>query len=113
MYMSEVERRGFGACFDEALSLVRQHTVAWGFSFDLDALDPSDAPGTGTPVDAGITLTEAVHALRNCAIDSACTAIEITEYNPLLDVDSRTARAAIDLLSSMVQGAPVRQALAA
>jgi arginase len=113
MFMPEVERRGFQACFDEALALVRRRTVAWGLSFDLDALDPADAPGTGTPVDAGIALVDAVQALRGCAADPACAAIELTEYNPLRDVDGRTARSALALLSSITGAAEVEQALAA
>ena len=62
MYMPEVAQRGFAACFAEAVALVRRHTVVWGLSFDLDALDPADAPGTGTPVEAGIRLADAVQA---------------------------------------------------
>ncbi|MEJ8826242.1 arginase [Variovorax humicola] len=111
MYMPEVDRRGFAACFDEALALVRRHTVAWGLSFDLDALDPADAPGTGTPVEAGIALVDAVQALRGCAADPECAAIELTEYNPLHDVAGRTAQSAFALLSSITL--PVAQAIAA
>ncbi|MDM0115536.1 arginase [Variovorax sp. J22R133] len=101
MYMPEVDRRGFEACFDEALALVRRHTVAWGLSFDLDALDPADAPGTGTPVDAGIALADAAHAMRGCALEVDCVAIELTEYNPVHDVEGRTAQSAFALLSSI------------
>ncbi|MDA7418661.1 arginase [Xenophilus arseniciresistens] len=112
MYMEEVARRGFGACFAEALALVQRHTVAWGLSFDLDALDPADAPGTGTPVAAGIALADALAALRGCAADPACAALELVEYNPLHDADGRTARAAFALLKAMTapQGRGARPA---
>lgn len=108
MYMAEVAQRGFAACWDEALAQVRKETVAWGLSFDLDALDPLDAPGTGTPVAAGIALADAVQALRGCASDPRCAALELVEYNPLHDVDGRTARAAFALLRAMT--APARKA---
>ena len=108
MYMPEVAQRGFGACWAEAVAQVRRHTVAWGLSFDLDALDPADAPGTGTPVEAGIRLADAVQALRSCASDSACAALEVTEYNPLHDVGGRTARATFALLAAMTEPSPVK-----
>lgn len=104
MYMPEVAQRGFGACWAEAVAQVRRHTVVWGLSFDLDALDPADAPGTGTPVDAGIRLAEAVRALRGCAADPACAALEVTEYNPQHDAGGRTAQAAFALLAAMTEG---------
>jgi arginase len=107
MYMPEVARRGFGACLDEALQQVRRRTAAWGLSFDLDALDPSDAPGTGTPVEAGISLAHAVQALAGLSALPGCAALEVVEYNPLHDVDGRTAQAAFDLLAAMTAPAQV------
>lgn len=107
MYMAEVAQRGFAACFADAVAQVRRHTVAWGLSFDLDALDPVDAPGTGTPVDAGIRLADAARALRGCATDPACAALEVTEYNPKHDGDGHTAQAAFDLLAAMTEPGPV------
>ncbi|WP_225782285.1 arginase [Xenophilus sp. Marseille-Q4582] len=107
MYMPEVAQRGFAACLAEAVAQVRRHTVAWGLSFDLDALDPADAPGTGTPVAAGIRLADAMGALRACAADPACAALEVVEYNPRHDSDGRTAQAAFDLLAAMTEPGPV------
>jgi len=110
MYMDEVARRGFGACMEEALARVRRGTAAWGLSFDLDALDPRDAPGTGTPVQAGIALAEALPALRAAARLPGCAALEIVEYNPAHDVDGRTARAAVALAGAMAGAAPAQHA---
>ncbi|HYP84113.1 arginase [Variovorax sp.] len=115
MYMDEVRRRGFAACLDEALQRVRRGTAAWGLSFDLDALDPRDAPGTGTPVLAGIGLDDALGALRASARQPGCAALELVEYNPSHDHDGRTARAAFALLDAMTGPALAvpRQPLAA
>ncbi|MDM0044857.1 arginase [Variovorax dokdonensis] len=100
MYMPEVQRRGFGACMEEAMQRVRRATSAWGLSFDLDALDPVDAPGTGTPVESGIGLQAALDALRDCARQPGCAALELVEYNPAHDVDGRTALASFALLDA-------------
>ncbi|WP_213956088.1 arginase [Variovorax sp. dw_954] len=113
MYMPEVDRRGFGACLAEGLALVRRHTAAWGLSFDLDALDPADAPGTGTPVEAGIALVDALQALHGHAADPACVAMELTEYNPWRDIGGRTAASAFALLSAFARAELQEQALAA
>ncbi len=110
MYMPEVQERGFAACFQEARARVRQGTAGWGISFDVDALDPADAPGTGTPVDTGIRLDDALRVLESCIADPQLKAFELAEYNPLRDLRGRTARAVSALLTSALT---VRTALAA
>ena len=96
MYMPEVQRRGFSSCFEEARALATRSTVAWGISFDLDGLDPQDAPGTGTPVESGIRLEEALAAFGSFN-DSRLCAFELAEYNPLKDFGGQTAKAAFRL----------------
>ena len=109
MFMEEVLARGFAACFEEARTLVKANTAGWGITFDLDGLDPLDAPGTGTPVDTGIRLADALPVLAGCSHDPDFVAMEVTEYNPLRDFGGRTARAALQLACSAL--APDRQAL--
>lgn len=106
--MCEVDARGFGACFDEARTLVSAATAGWGVSFDVDALDPQDAPGTGTPVAAGIRLQDAVQALTDCAADPRFVALELAEYNPLRDFGGRTAQAVLQLVGAALAGPVTR-----
>ncbi len=94
IYMEEVAQRGFAECFAEAKATVTRACVGWGVSFDLDGLDPKDAPATGTPVDQGIRLDQATAALRMCRADPRFIGLEIAEYNPLKDFGGKTARAA-------------------
>ncbi|WP_159916858.1 arginase [Pantoea sp. 18069] len=93
IYMEEVARRGFAACFAEAQATVSAGCAGWGVSFDLDGLDPDDAPATGTPVAQGISLAQASAALRRCRNDPRFVGLEIAEYNPLKDYGGKTARA--------------------
>jgi arginase len=109
MFMDEVLQRGFEDCFSEACALVQRHTAGWGLSFDLDGLDPLDAPGTGTPVDVGIRLADAVKALAQCGEHPRFVAMELTEYNPLRDFGGRTAQAATQLVCAAL--APATQAV--
>lgn len=110
MFMEEVLERGFAACFEEARTIVKANTAGWGITFDLDGLDPLDAPGTGTPVETGIRLADALPVLAGCSHDPDFVAMELTEYNPLRDFGGRTAHAAIQLVCSVL--APQTQALA-
>jgi arginase len=102
MTMEEVLDRGFAACFDEARALVKRGTAGWGLTLDLDGLDPLDAPGTGTPVEKGIRLADALQVLAGCGHDPDFVAMELAEYNPLRDFGGRTARAAIQLACAVM-----------
>jgi arginase len=98
MTMEEVLDRSFATCFDEARAIVKRDTAGWGLTLDLDGLDPLDAPGTGTPVETGIRLADAVHVLAGSGHDADFVAMELAEYNPLRDFGGRTAQAAMQLV---------------
>ena len=102
MHADEVSERGFAQCVQEARARVCDGTAGYGISFDLDALDPVDAPGIGSPVDRGIRLDDAVEALHGLALDPRLVACELVEYNPALDPDKRTASAAEQVLGALV-----------
>lgn len=91
--MAEIRRRGLAAVFDEALAIVRRGTAGFGVSVDLDALDPAEVPGIGSPVPGGLGRAELAAALAGLANDPAFVAMEIVEYNPRRDRDRLTAEA--------------------
>ena len=99
--MDEVGRRGLADVFDEALAIVRQGTAGFGVSVDLDALDPAEEPGVGTPVPGGLTRAELAAALGRLRGDPAFVAMEIVEYNPRRDRGHATADAAGALLGAI------------
>src|SRR5688572_26801008 len=49
-FMDEVKQRGLAAVMAEALAIATAQTAGFGVTLDLDALDPQDAPGVGSPV---------------------------------------------------------------
>jgi arginase len=104
MHMDEVRARGFTACLGEAVARATASTAAWGLSFDLDALDPVDAPGTGTPVPGGIALRDAVAGIAALAQDPHLVAAEIVEYNPFRDPRRKTA-GAVTAIAAALRGA--------
>jgi arginase len=99
--MDEVRRRGLAVVFDEALAIVKTGTAGYGVSIDLDALDPEEAPGTGTPVPGGLQRAELAAALTQLAGDPAFIAMEIVEYNPRRDRGHATAAAAGALVDAI------------
>jgi arginase len=98
----EVARRGFADCMREAVRRVTAATAGWGVSVDLDALDPRDAPGTGSRVADGLRLAEVSAALHGLAGDARLIACELVEYTPELDTDRVTAGAAECVLGALV-----------
>ena len=99
--MAEIRRRGLAEVFDEALAIVRQGTAGFGVSVDLDALDPGEEPGVGTPVPGGLRRAELAVALSHLRGDPAFVAMEIVEYNPRRDRRHATADAAGALLDAI------------
>ncbi|HET7287490.1 MAG TPA: arginase, partial [Pyrinomonadaceae bacterium] len=57
--MREIDERGMSACMDEAIAIASRGTAGYSVTFDVDVLDPGDAPGSGTLVRGGLTYREA------------------------------------------------------
>lgn len=69
-------------------------------SFDLDVIDPKEAPGVGTPVVGGITYREAHLAMEILADSGHVSSMEVVEVNPILDNQNITAELAVGLICS-------------
>lgn len=99
-FMDEIRRRGLAEVCAEAWARVTRETVAAGVSLDLDALDPEEEPGVGSPVAGGLRRAELADALRGLHGDPRLRALEVVEYNPYADRGFVTARAIHDLCRS-------------
>ena len=94
-----IDERGMRSVMEECIGLVGG--CDWlHVSFDMDALDPSHAPGTGTPVEGGLTLREAHLAMEMLADTGRVRSIEVVETNPILDNGNRTGQLAAGLIAS-------------
>ena len=102
IHADEVHRRGLAAALDEAIAIATRGTAGFGMSVDLDALDPTDAPGVGTPVPGGLSGEALLDAMSAWAGDSRLRALEIAEYNPLHDRDGRTAELAMRVAATVL-----------
>lgn len=97
--MSELDERGTSVCVNEALERVTRETAGVHLSFDLDGVDPQDAPGVGTPVPGGLTLRES-HLICEKAARRRLLGMEMVELNPTLDVRNKTGELAVWLILS-------------
>ncbi|CAN5856020.1 arginase [soil metagenome] len=98
--MSEVDRLGIEEVMKVALARVADGTDRVHVSFDLDAVDPTVAPGVGTPVKGGLNYREA-HLLMEMLSDSGLmTSLEVVEANPILDDRNASAVFAVELVQS-------------
>lgn len=104
--MAEIAERGIDAVLIEAFERAARLTEKFGISIDLDAVDPLDAPGVGSAAQDGIAGRALVEALAQLLPNPRLVAVEITEYNPFLDIDSRTERLILALLRALLPKSP-------
>jgi arginase len=85
---------------EEAINITGAGARSVHVSFDMDGIDPSEAPGTGTPVKGGLSYREA-HLVMEMLYDSGrLGSIEMVEINPILDHRNQTAALAVGLICS-------------
>ncbi len=98
--MSDIDRHGIHRTMKKALAWVTDGTEYLHVSLDLDAVDPTVAPGVGTPVKGGLDYREA-HLIMELLHDSGVmTSLEVVEVNPILDDRNTSAIFAVELVQS-------------
>lgn len=100
--MHEIDRRGMTAVMEETITYLKERTDGVHLSLDLDAIDPIDAPGVGTPVLGGITYRESHLAMEMLAEAEMITSAEFVEVNPIIDHKNQTANIAVELITSLL-----------
>jgi arginase len=98
--MREIDERGMREVMSDALKYAMDDTAGIAVSLDMDFVDPSDAPGVGTPVRGGVTYREAHLAMEMIADSEAMASLEVVEINPVIDEHNRTALLGVELILS-------------
>jgi agmatinase len=96
---SWVHENGIAAVVRETRKEIGNRPVY--LSFDIDCLDPSFAPGTGTPVCGGLTTYQAMSILRGLS-GINIIGMDVVEVAPAYDVGEITALAASHLAMEMI-----------
>jgi arginase len=98
--MRDIDERGMREVMADALKYAMDDTDGVAISLDMDFVDPSDAPGVGTPVRGGVTYREAHLAMEMIADSEAMVSMEVVEINPVIDEHNRTALLGVELVLS-------------
>jgi len=98
--MRDIDERGMTAVIGQAIQAASAGTAGFHVSFDMDAVDPAEAPGVGTPVPGGLTYREAHLAMESICDSGRMTSVEVVEVNPVMDVANKTAILGVELIMS-------------
>lgn len=98
--MREIDERGMSACIDDAIAIAQRAPGGYCVTLDVDALDPGDAPGSGTVVRGGLTYRESHLAMEKIAEAGGMRSLEVVEINTALDSNNRTAELGVELILS-------------
>lgn len=107
--MAEVEKKGWDAVVEEALTEARNGPEKLYISFDVDVIDPAFIPGTGTPVPGGLTMREAIPLVRALCAEHDIVGFELVELDPLLDPTYRSALNAGYIMQACLTGVAMRK----
>jgi arginase len=97
--MEEVDKHGMSVVLARALRKLRDVDLLH-VSLDVDAVDPSVAPGVGTPVKGGLNYREAHLIMETVYEHGKMTSFEVVEVNPILDNRNQSAEFAVELVQS-------------
>ncbi len=98
--MHEVDRLGIARIAEEALDHLSG--LSLHVSLDADVLDPTLAPGVGTPVPGGLSYREAHLLMEILALSGRVKSLDLVEVNPVLDERNRTAEMMVGLALSLL-----------
>ncbi len=102
-YEKEIETKGLEQVLIEAKSIVNRASAGYGLSIDLDAIDPKEAPGVGSPELDGLSGALLCQCLqRHFKGDNDLLGLEVVELNPALDEAEKTRNLASELMLSLV-----------
>ncbi|MCQ2969340.1 MAG: arginase [Clostridium sp.] len=98
--IEDIKNKGAKVIIQELLKKIESKNLNnIHLSYDIDCLDPSYVPGTGTPVNNGLTFEESQILLHGIFSTSHVKCIDFVEYNPELDKHNKTRETCIQLIN--------------
>ncbi len=99
--MEVIDRYGIGPAMEKVIQAINPAgNLGFHISFDIDAMDPREAPGTGTTARGGLTYREGHSILEILAATGKLNSMDLVEINPELDKDNLTISLGIELVAS-------------
>ncbi|MCX7708530.1 MAG: arginase [Clostridia bacterium] len=102
--MKDVQNRGIERITHEALGSLMTNCDGIHLSFDIDSMDPQEAPGVRTPCDFGLSFEECRTALKALHSSGKIVSAEFVEFYPHLDRENKTADMEIGLINTLLTG---------
>jgi arginase len=103
-FIEEVEQRGFTTVLKEAIEHDSEHTVGYGLSLDMDAIDPQDAPAVDVPEPNGIKIEDVLKGLAEMVKDTRLIGAEMVEFDPSRDNHHMTEKLMVSFLEVIRMG---------
>ncbi len=98
--MQDIDKLGIHRIINKVLKQFSNNVDHIHVSFDVDSVDPSIAPGVGTPVQGGLSFREAHLIMESIAECGCMSSLEVAEVNPILDDKNKSANFTVDLIAS-------------
>jgi agmatinase len=96
----EIHRRGIPVALDKIPQSENIYVT-----FDVDSMDPTLAPGTGTLEPGGLNFQEIDDLMKGIRAKGKVVGLDIVEVNPYRDPSGRTAQTAIRLMVDLLAAA--------
>lgn len=106
--VDELRYQGIEAAMSRIKERLKDCDIVYG-SFDVDSLDPSLSRGTGTPVEHGITLREAIEVNKALVSWKKTQVWEMVEINPVLDDKNKMAKLGLEVLENVLEAVEKRK----
>lgn len=98
--MRDIDELGMRTVLQEAIRTASTGTAGFHLSFDVDGIDPTIAPGVGTPVRGGLSYREGHLAMEMLHDSQKILSMDLAEVNPVLDIANQTADLAVEFVLS-------------
>lgn len=96
---NDIKTKGVENVMEELKNSIREKNINnIHLSYDIDCLDPEYVPGTGTPVNDGLSFIESKKILESIFSTSLVKSIDFVEYNPDLDKNNRTMETCLEII---------------
>ena len=100
--MRFIDERGLHQVIGHILDDLQKKSAYLHVSFDIDCLDPTLAPGTGTKIPGGLNYREALLCMEMIHASGLMKSLDIVELNPLFDVHNQTGIVVMELIESLL-----------
>ena len=99
---ADIHKYGVKKITKKAYEIASKNVDGVHISYDIDVIDPKDAPGVSVPAISGITKEEAYDILDVLLKKDNIKSMDVVEFNPLKDKDGKTEKIAANIVNKII-----------